>query len=275
VQVAGKVWVVTGGGNGIGRELVLLLLRRGALVAAVDVNEDALLQTAQAATADARLSIHRVDITDKEAVRSLVNEVRARHGAVDGLINNAGVIQSFVAFQELTDEEISRVLNINLMGTVYMVQAFLPELLNRPQAYIANVSSMGGFFPFPNQTMYGASKAAVKLLTEGLFAELQGTSVGVSVVMPGPTRTNISAGVAGAPEQSTDSRIPMTEPDAAARMILEGIEKDQLHIYLGPIARFANLAIRIAPRQAILFVRAQMQKMMMETTPAHGVPRRG
>src|SRR5690606_9821718 len=126
-----------------------------------------------------------VDITDRDAVQDLVPQVERAHGTVDGIINNAGIIQPFVPVAELSYPDIERVLNVNLMGTIHMVKAFLPVLLARPEGYIANVSSMGGFFPFPGQSMYGASKAAVKLLTEGLYAELLETDVHVSVIMPG------------------------------------------------------------------------------------------
>ena len=175
MRVAGKVWVITGGGGGMGRELVIQLLGRGASVAAVDRDPAALGGTADAAgTNRSRLSTHVVDITDRTAVRGLPAEVVAIHGTVDGLINNAGVIQPFVPVAELDDATIERVLDVNLMGTLHMVQAFLPVLATRPEAHLANVSSMGGFFPFPGQTLYGASKAAVRLLTEGLYAELAG-----------------------------------------------------------------------------------------------------
>jgi short-subunit dehydrogenase len=267
VRVGGRTWVVTGAGSGIGQELTLLLLQRGARVAAVDRSEAGLRETADRATAAGHLSTHVLDITDRDAVESLVAAVTDAHGDVDGLVNNAGIIQPFVPFLDLDDSAIERVLNVNLMGTIFMTRAFLPLLLDRPQAHLVNVSSMGGFFPFPNQTMYGASKAAVKLLTEGLFAELHDTGVKVSVVMPGPTRTAIATGAAGMPEPSGDTRMPMTEADDAARMIIEGVEKGSLHIYLGTVARLANLAIRVAPRQAILFVRRQMQSLMLAQEP--------
>ena len=74
-------------------------------------------------------------------------------------------------------DDIERVLNYNFYGQIYMTKAFLPYLLERPEAHIVNVSSMGGFFPVPGQILYGASKAAVKLFTEGLYAELIETNV--------------------------------------------------------------------------------------------------
>jgi NAD(P)-dependent dehydrogenase (short-subunit alcohol dehydrogenase family) len=263
MKVSGKAWVVTGGGSGMGRELVLQLLARGARVAAVDVRPEALAQTAALAGAGERLSTHAVDLTDRMAVEALPDQVVQAHGAVDGLINNAGIIQPFVTIKDLDHEQIRRVLDVNLMGVLNMVKAFLPALLDRPEAHIANVSSMGGFFPFPGQSVYGASKAAVKLLTEGLYAELLDTGVRVSVIMPGAVRTGITenSGVA-TPTTPGEARMPMTSAPRAATIMLDGIERDRLHIFVGKDARLMNLAIRIAPRPAIRFIQKQMKGLV-------------
>jgi NAD(P)-dependent dehydrogenase (short-subunit alcohol dehydrogenase family) len=267
--VNGKVWVVTGGGNGMGRQLVLQLLARGARVAAVDVRPEGLAETAGLAAAGERLSTQVVDITDRDAVDALPEQVVAAHGAVDGILNNAGIIQPFVPVSALDRAAIARVLDVNLMGTLNMVTAFLPALLERPEAQIANVSSMGGFFPFPGQTIYGASKAAVKLLTEGLYAELLDSRVRVSVIMPGAVSTSISenSGVAMAGMDASSSSMPMTTPEDAARIMLDGIESDKLHIYVGKDARLMSLAIRVAPRRAIVMVQKQMKKMIPADLP--------
>jgi NAD(P)-dependent dehydrogenase (short-subunit alcohol dehydrogenase family) len=264
MRISGKTWVITGGGSGMGRELVLQALSRGARVAAVDVRAEALQETADLARAGERLSLHVVDITDRIAVAALVAEVERAHGSVDGLVNNAGIIQPFVPVVELDYPAIDHVLNVNLMGTIHMVKAFLPVLLDRPEAHIANVSSMGGFFPFPGQSMYGASKAAVKLLSEGLYAELLDTSVAVSVIMPGAVDTDITAnsGVATPAAPGDASRMPMTSAPRAAEIMLDGIERDRLYIYVGKDARLMNLAIRIAPKRAIGFIQKQMASML-------------
>ena len=83
-------------------------------------------------------------------------------------------------------------MNVNFWGVVNMTKAFLPALLARPAAAVLNVSSMGGFLPVPGQAVYGASKAAVKLFTEALFAELHETNVAVTIVFPGGVATNIT-----------------------------------------------------------------------------------
>ena len=193
MKVANKVFVVTGGANGIGRELVLELLREGARVAAVDIDEKGLKETvALAGELGARISTHVVNITDRKVVEALVEKVVKAHGTVDGLINNAGIIQPFVRLNDLTYDQIERTMNVNFNGLLYMTKAFLPVLLKRPDGHIVNVSSMGGFLPVPGQTLYGASKADVKLLTEGLNSELLDTTVRVTLVFPGAISPHIS-----------------------------------------------------------------------------------
>ena len=262
--VNGKTWVVTGAGSGMGRELVFQLLGRNARVAAIDVRAEALQETAAMARAGERLTTHVVDITDRDAVQALPDAI----GGVDGLINNAGIIQPFVPIADMDYPTIQRVLDVNLMGTIHMVKAFLPGLLDRPEAHIANVSSMGGFFPFPGQSVYGASKAAVKLLTEGLYAELLDTRVRVSVIMPGAVNTGITenSGVA-APATSDASRMPMTSASKAAQIMVDGIERNRLYIYVGKDARLMNIAIRVAPRPAIKVIQRQMKQLLGQASP--------
>jgi short-subunit dehydrogenase len=183
------------------------------------------------------------------------------------MINNAGIIQPFVKLNDLDFATIDRVMNVNFYGTLNMVKAFLPLLLERPEGHITNVSSMGGFLPVPGQTIYGASKAAVKLMTEGLYAELLDTNVGVSVVMPGGVGTNITAnsgvdlpGGMDLDEAASSRRV--TAPDEAARIILDGIESDRLHILVGRDALMMNLANRLAPRASTHMITRQMKGLL-------------
>ncbi|MFL6024215.1 MAG: SDR family NAD(P)-dependent oxidoreductase [Marmoricola sp.] len=267
MRAADKTWVVTGASNGMGRELTLQLLKKGARVAAVGRSSTGLARTAALAGAGARLSTHVVDITDRAAVRALPDTVVAAHGAVDGLINNAGIIQPFIPINEIDDETIRSVMEVNFFGTLDMTRAFLPRLLLRPEAQVVNVASMGGFFPFPGQTVYGASKAAMRLLTEGLYTELLDTNVAVTLIFPGAVDTGIfeTSGLQR-PDLSAVGRsasLMMTAPKAASRMIA-GIEKGKLHVYVGADSKAMSLAIKIAPRTAIKLVRNQMRKMLEE-----------
>jgi short-subunit dehydrogenase len=201
-----------------------------------------------------RLATFPLDITDRAATEALPDKMISAHGAVDGLINVAGIIQPFVKLNELGYDVIERVINVNLYGTIDMVKAFLPRLLERPVAHVANVSSMGGFLPVPGQTIYGASKAAVKLLTEGLYAELLDTNVGVSVIFPRAVATDITANsgvdIPGNMSAEEQARVRTTSPDDAARIILDGIEAGDLHIYVGRDSKTMNLLNRVAPRRS-------------------------
>ncbi len=265
MKVRNKIIVVTGAGSGIGRELTLQLIKKGAKVAMVDINGQALADTAGLAGA-ANVSLHELNIADRERVEALPEAVIKHHGTVDGIINNAGIIQPFVDVNDLDYERIERIMNINFYGTLYMTKSFLPHLLKRPEAHIANVSSMGGFIPFPGQTFYGASKAAVKLLTEGLYAELKGTNVGVTVIFPGAVNTNIMAnsGVQ-AVEAESESKKPqaiMAMPaEKAAAIIIKSIEKNKFRVLAGNDARTMDILYRIYPKKAVRFIVKQMGKM--------------
>ena len=267
MKVLNKVFVVSGGGSGMGRELVLLLLKKGARVAAVDINSDTLQETLSLSGDKNKLvSAHVLDITDQAAVAALPDQVIAAHGVVDGVINNAGIIQPFVRINDLEYEAINRVLNINLYGLIYMTKAFLPHLLKRPEAHIINISSMGGFLPVPGQTIYGASKAAVKLFTEGLNSELLDSNVRVTVVFPGAIETNITVnsgvaipGSAGDAESSGMSALPA---DKAAEIIVDGIEKDSYRILVGSDAKLMDFISRLSPERAAKFIYKQMKSLL-------------
>jgi len=268
MNIKNKTILVTGAGSGIGKELVLALLKKGAKIAAVDIHEDALqeLQKSVGGKGD-RLATYVVDISDKVAVEKLPKDVIAKQGDVDAIINNAGIIQPFVRVNDLDFDAINRVMNINFFGTLYMVKAFLPFLLTRPEAHIVNVSSMGGFLPVPGQSVYGASKAAVKLLTEGLYAELKETNVRVSVVFPGATQTNITknSGIDMPKPAESDSQKPaiqMLPASEAARLIIEGMEKNKLQIFLGKDSKLMNFLYRLNPVFATNLIAQKMKSLL-------------
>jgi short-subunit dehydrogenase len=267
MKVNGKVFVVTGGGSGIGRELVLALVKKGARVAALDMNEQTLSETVSlAGELSKNISTHIVNITDLKAVEALPAQVIAAHGAVDGLINNAGIIQPFVRLNDLTYQQAEKVMNVNFYGPLYMTKTFLPHFLKRPEAHIANVSSMGAFLPVPGQTLYGASKAAVKLMTEGLHSELLNTNVHVTVVFPGSIKTNITvnSGVM-TPGQRADvdsSKMKLTLPDVAANVIIDGIERNKYQVYIGSDSKMLSMFTRVAPEKAAKFIFDQMKSLL-------------
>ncbi len=275
MKLQGKVVLVTGGGAGMGRELVLELVRRGARVAAVDINAKALEETLSLVPGGAEtraVEPYVLNIADRQAVEALPSKLIERFGAVDGIINCAGIIQPFVRLNVLDYAAIERVFDVNWRGTLYMTKTFLPMLLERPEAHIVNVSSMGGFLPVPGQTVYGASKAAVKLFTEGLHSELADTRVRVTAVFPGAIRTNIagnsgvSMGSAPSPEEEK-KRERMTHPaDEAARDILDAVERDRFRVLVGKDAKVLDKLYRLNPQRAAAFIAKMMKDLLTRGT---------
>lgn len=267
MKVQGKVIVVTGGGSGMGRELVLNLLNKGAKVFTIDINEKTLQETVQLAS-DKKDSLATavVNIADKAVVEAFPTKVIEKFGVVDGIINNAGIIQPFVKFKDLGFDALERVMHVNLYGVLYMTKAFLPHLLTRPEAHIANTSSMGGYLPVPGQTIYGATKAAVKLFTEGLYAELLDTNVKVTVIYPGAIGTNITAnsGVAipGGTQTAEESKFKVLPADKAAEIIVNAIENDSYSVFVGSDAKFMDFLRRLNPKMATKFIYNQMKSLL-------------
>lgn len=261
MQITTKTFVVTGAGSGIGRELALQLIRREANVAGVDINAESLAKTQElASVGQDQFKSFVLDITDQEAVDRFSTQVITLFSTVDGLINNAGIIQPFKLVADLSGEEINRVLAVNFYGTLYLTKAFLSHFLGRPEAHIVNVASMGGFIPFPGQTLYGAAKAAVKLFSEGLYAELFDTSVRVTVIFPGAIATNITENSGlGKPKTGGDYAGRTLSAGKAAEQILAGMERNQFRVVVGKDARFLDSLYRLNPQYATHFIQKKMK----------------
>lgn len=261
--------MITGAGSGIGRELVMSFLTRGAKIIASDINEVSLEETKKlAGDMGDRVCIHVLDISDKASVEAFPEKAIKDFGQIDVVINNAGIIQPFVKINELDYEAINKVMNINFYGALYMTKAFLPVLLKRPEAYIANVSSMGGFLPVPGQSVYGASKAAVKLFTEGLSAELADTNVRVSVVFPGATKTNITKN-SGLKESKIEKdekqkSFPMLSAKEASEIIIKGMEKNSFRILVGNDSKFMDKLYRLNPAFAKNLIAKKMKSLLSD-----------
>ncbi|WP_329788079.1 SDR family oxidoreductase [Lentzea sp. DG1S-22] len=174
----GLVAVVTGGASGIGLATATLLSSRGATVAALDLNPD---------VPDPLVGI-RTDVSDDESVRAAVGEVVERFGRLDVVVNNAGIgAQGDVLAN--SDEEWSRVLDVNVMGAVRVSRAALPHLRSSPAAAIVNTCSIAARAGLPNRALYSASKGAVYSLTLAMAADHVREGIRVNAVAPGTADT--------------------------------------------------------------------------------------
>lgn len=123
-----KVLIVTGAGSGMGRELTLQLIRKGVYIAACDINATTLAETASLVSAPELIKTYELDVANPEQVAALPRTVKQDFGRLHGVINNAGIIQPFVKFAELSPKTIDRVMNINFYGVVNLTRAVLQEL---------------------------------------------------------------------------------------------------------------------------------------------------
>lgn len=259
MEIKNQNVIVTGAASGVGKELTRQLLNKGANVAAIDVNEGNLNILKEELKSD-RLKTYVVDMGDNESIKEFRKDYKKDYSDVDIVINNAGIIQPFVDVEHLDDKTINKVMNVNFFGPVNLIRYFMEDLTkDKKEQYIVNVSSMGGFFPFPGQTIYGASKAALKIFTEGLYAELMKTNVRVMIVLPGAMNTNITTNSNVEVKTSKEeSNFKMLEADAAAYQIIDGIEKNKFKLFLGTDSKFLRILYKINSKWAISYINKKM-----------------
>jgi NAD(P)-dependent dehydrogenase (short-subunit alcohol dehydrogenase family) len=186
----GKVAVVTGAASGIGLGLCHELLARGCRVAMLDINPEVSFNAAQLSRPSALATAHVCDVSNQDAMSQVAVEIIREHGGVNLLVNNAGVSLAG-AFEESSLEDFSWVIGVNLFGVVHGCYAFLPHLRRQPEAQVVNVCSSFGLLGFAKKTAYCTSKFAVRGFSESLRAELSASSIGVTLLYPGPVATNL------------------------------------------------------------------------------------
>lgn len=258
MELRGKRIIITGGAAGMGKEMTKQLLQKGAYVAALDINEEG-LKNLKVELNDEKLSTFVVNIADNESLTKFKEDYYKVHKEVDVLINNAGIVHPFANIEDLDEKTIGRVMAVNFFGPVNLTKMFIGDLKKRPVSNITNVSSMGGFFPFPGQTIYGASKSALKLFTEGLYAEALGTNMSVMIVFPGAIATDIlkNSNVEYKGKEES-SGMPMLPAPEAAKQIIQGIEKNKFKLYVGKDAKFMNFLYTMNSKKAIKFIKEKM-----------------
>lgn len=176
-----KVWLVTGAGRGLGREIALAALGEGEHVVAT-VRDGAALPQSD------RLLTLTLDVTDRNAPTPLVDEAIRRFGSIDVLVNVAGFGQ-FGPFEESSDDKIKQQFEVNLFGAMRVTRAVLPFMRKQSSGRIFNISSAAGLFGSAMSSLYCSSKFAVEGWSESLSMELEPLGIRVTVVTPGMLRT--------------------------------------------------------------------------------------
>ena len=266
-----KVALITGAGSGIGRALAIELATSGCSLALVDWNKDSLKETKQLVRKkNISVSTHPFDISDREKIATLPEEVLEFHKQIDIVINNAGV--SVVGtVEEVDDSDWNWGLDILLNSVIQMTTVFLPYLKQRPEAAIVNVSSIFGLFSVPRQSIYNVGKFGVKAFTESLSLELKvsNSSVDAYCVFPGHIGTNIynSSRFKSFEPETFFGKAPTkeeavvafkndapTSPEKAAKVILKNIKKKNNRILIGFDAHFYDITSRLFPNHFLKII---------------------
>jgi short-subunit dehydrogenase len=213
-----RVALITGAGSGIGRELARTLAAEGTAIAAIDKKSEGLAELAEEMHRQNRTMAWEVaDVTDAITLRQKVGGLEERLGPVDLLIANAGVGLETSALC-LQPEDVTTVLQVNLLGVAHSIAAVLPGMLKRRSGHIVGISSLASFRGVPRMLAYCASKSGVNAFLEGLRVEVKSYNIAVTIICPGWVKTPMTANIRG-------PRLDMMEADAAARLIVAAIRK--------------------------------------------------
>ncbi|WP_030419376.1 SDR family oxidoreductase [Streptomyces sp. SCSIO 75703] len=214
LHLSGKVYIVTGASAGIGEATARLLAAEGAHVVGVARNTKAIDWIGE------RVSSVSADVTDPDAARAVVDAALARHGRVDGLVNNAGGLFSRKGFLHTTDADWKETFELNLHAVVRMTRAVLPLLVEQGTGSLVHLASEAARFPDAPLLDYAAAKTALLSVSKSLSAEFAPQGVRSNVVSPGPTRTALFDAPGGFAEQLAE-RYGMSPDDAVDHFIRE------------------------------------------------------
>lgn len=270
-DLKGKQVLITGAGSGIGRAAALAFARRGAHIIASDIQ----LGTLESVKRDVEAlgvscMIHAVDVSNETAMKEFASLVHGKVGAVDVLVNNAGIAY-FGLFLGSDLEHWPRVMNVNVMGVVHGCRYFIPQMIAAGGSrQVLNVASSAGNFPAPSMAAYAASKHAVAGFSEVLKMELAETQIGVTTVCPGVINTAIVTTGAGVAPSVPAAQIAKLQayylakgctPDVVAEDMVRAVEKGQDICLTGPgaalVYHLKRLSIKLV-RMATVFSAKRM-----------------
>jgi len=244
----GKVAFITGGASGIGLSMAKAFLKEGVQVAIADIRKDRLVKLEAVLKNPVNVLPIELDVCDRIAMERAADKVERTFGKVHIVCNNAGIGGIRGKIHEIEPEAWKNVLDVNLGGVFNGIQVFVPRIKRHGEGgHIINTSSMTGITPITGSGPYGASKAAVAVITEILHDELADEGIGVSLLAPWIVNTSIfhpdlaDDDVEGIKKRNKAMREylgeSLTEPDTVAEMVLNGIRNNELYIFNDKVCR--------------------------------------
>ncbi|TGE13479.1 SDR family oxidoreductase [Hymenobacter elongatus] len=254
------IWI-TGASAGIGEALAQEFARAGARLV-LSARNVAALQRVAIACAPAQVLVLPLDLTKAESFPSCVEQVLARYGRIDVLVNNGGISQRSLALETSLDVH-RRLMEVNYFGTVALTQAVLPQLIRQQRGQIVVVSSLVGLFGSPYRSAYAASKHALHGFFDSLRAELWQTGISVTLICPGFIRTGVSINALtadGSPQGTMDAATDQGLcPEKLAHAAVRAIAQRRREVYIGGRETLGVYVKRFVPG---LFSRLLRQAMV-------------
>jgi len=231
-DIRGQVVLITGSGSGIGKQMSFEFVKRGCNVVLWDINLNSLEKIAselRELREGVIVHICKVDVTNREEVRTVANEVIRKVGKIDILVNNAGVVAGDF-FWNLNENQIERVMSVNALGPMWVTKAFIPQMIERNSGHIVNISSAGGVSAAPKLADYCASKFALFGFNEGLRLELRKNGlhgIKTTVVCPFYIRTGMFEGV-----KTYNPAFPLLSISYVATSVVNAVIMNQEELFL-------------------------------------------
>jgi NADP-dependent 3-hydroxy acid dehydrogenase YdfG len=222
--LTGQVAAITGAARGIGRATAAAFLREGMKVAIGDLDYDTAQQTA--AELGHGTVAFELDVTQRASVKAFLDGVEEQLGPIDVLVNNAGIMQVGHTLWEEDDATTQRMIEINVNGVMYGVKEIVPRMLARGRGHVVNIASTAGKGGFPGGGTYCGTKHFVVGMSEALRAELRGTGIEVSCVMPVVVNTELAAGL-------IETRgVKQVQPEDVAGEIVSALRDARFDVYV-------------------------------------------
>jgi NAD(P)-dependent dehydrogenase (short-subunit alcohol dehydrogenase family) len=257
-DLAGRRCFITGAASGIGRATAIAAARKGADLYLTDVAAEGLERVAaEIAAAGGRVSWHRAaDVSNRDAVVAMADEIHAAHGGMDVVMNIAG-ISTWGTVSELRHEDWRQMVEVNLMGPISVVESFVPPMIGAGRGgQIVNVSSAAGLFGLPWHAAYSASKFGLRGVSEVLRFDLRRHRIGVTLVCPGGVRTPLveTVKIVGVDRESPSVKKAIARferhavsPESVADAIIAAVEKDRYLVFTSNDIRLISWLQRFFP----------------------------
>ena len=273
----GRKALVTGAASGIGRAIALALAREGTDLWLLDIDEAGLAKTAADAAACGVEAVGvRCDLQQPAEITARVNELKARWGALDLLVNNAGVAY-YGATDKMTQRQWDWVMGINLLAPIQITHELLPLLLESPDAHVLNMCSISGLVAGGRFCAYHVSKFGLVGFSEALRAEFGRRGIGVTALCPGPVRTNLYRSAASGRKDGSVPEPPRwicATEEGVARRAIRAIRRNKRMVLITPLAHLLYNLHRFAPWLIDLMNQAGRRKKRAVPQVAPGESRR-